>query len=80
MTQPPEWEVVCYGQVLFTDQCEDGIAQSEDAADDGSHGKRHEGVDTRPQEEQPHAPTRNRFRQRHFTLSFEVLELAELPV
>lgn len=79
MTQPPFREVVQYEQKLFADQREDGIAQGEDTTNGGTQRKRYERIDAKPQEEQPHAPTGNRFRQRHITLSFELKMLAGLP-
>lgn len=61
----------CYmGIYLFTEQCKDGVSQGEDARDDAEQWKCHKSTNADPEEVQPHAPTRNRLRQRHFTLSF----------
>lgn len=70
MTQPRHSAGLCILAILPAEQGEDGVAEGEYAADSGAHGQSHERGDARPKEEQPHAPTGNRFRQIHFTRSF----------
>jgi hypothetical protein len=63
---------------LHAEQGEYGVAESKQSADDARHGQRNKGTEAEPQEEQPHAPTRNVLGQIHFhlTLSLGVEGLA----
>ena len=69
---------LCAGGKLHADEGEHGVAEGQDAADDGEAGHHgDEGREADPQEEQPQAPTRDRFGKTdiHCKLSFEELGL-----
>lgn len=62
MTQPRQVAGLCVAnERLPSKQCEDSVTEGEYAANGCRHGERHERVYPRPKEEQPHAPTRDRF-------------------